>query len=66
MNRSEALPVCKAPWETIGFEKGKGRRKTVWKKSRTYRRGKCIPKSGTNWGKGPRLSQSCSATCMWN
>jgi len=24
VNSSEALPVCKAPWEKIGFEKCKG------------------------------------------
>jgi len=41
MNRSEALPVCKAPWEKkIGFEKGKRRRRTTCKKSRAYRRRK--------------------------
>ena len=45
VNRSEALPVCKAPWEKIGFEKGKGTRKTAWKKSRAHRRSKCVPKS---------------------
>jgi len=34
----------------ITFQRGKGRRKTARKKSRAYRRGKCIPKRGTNWG----------------
>jgi len=33
VNRSEALLVCKATREKIGFERGKWRRKTAWKRS---------------------------------
>jgi len=40
VKRSEALPVCQ--WNNTGFEKGKGWRKSAWKKSRAYRRRKCI------------------------
>lgn len=31
MNCSEALPVCKAVWEELGLERGKGRRETAWR-----------------------------------